>query len=154
MIGLQLHVVANGSECVPGGLHSLAADFGVFKRRARLCRDHLACDRVVSLGRYGESDFVGGRLGSELHDLCFVHRRCSGIKSIAILHAARWTLLEPSCPHRMLDQTSRAHIVRTGWKIRHAEVAQVVSDCSTESGNLFSSSRPKLDAQSHDLKAL
>src|SRR5580700_12166752 len=154
MIGLQLRVIANGSKCVPRSIHSLAADLGVFKRRARPCGDHLARDRIVSLGWDGESDFVGGRLGSNLHDLRFVLRRRSGIKSVAILHTARRTLLEPHFAHRMLDQPSRAHVVRTGLKIRYAEVAQVVSDCSTEAGNLFSSPRLKLDAQSHDLKAL
>jgi len=54
----------------------------------------------------------------------------------------------------MLNQTARAHVVRTGRKIRQTEVAEIVSDCSTGSRDLFLPTRLKVDAQSEDLKTL
>src|ERR1017187_1508900 len=70
------------------------------------------------------------------------------------MHAACRTLLESHCLHRVLDQTTRAHVVRTWRKIRHAEIAEIVSDSLSGSGNLFSSTWLKVDAESEGLKAL
>src|ERR1035438_9398976 len=70
------------------------------------------------------------------------------------MHTACRTLLESHCLHRVLDQTTRAHVVRTWRKIRHAEIAEIVSDGLSGSGNLFSSTWLKVDAESEGLKAL
>ena len=138
----------------PARIHPLAADLGIFRRQSPRSGKNLARDRVVSFCRDRESDVVGGQLGTDSQHLRFVQRRRSGIESVAILHAACRTLLESHCLHRMLDQTTRAHVVRTGRKIRHAEVAQIVRDGPSGCGNLFSSTGLKVDAQSEDLKAL
>jgi hypothetical protein len=53
----------------------------------------------------------------------------------------------------MLDQTTGADEVRTGLKIRQAEVTQIVSDGSTNGGNLFLPTWQKVDAQSKELDA-
>ena len=42
----------------------------------------------------------------------------------------------------------------TGRKVRHAKVAEIVSDCPRGCSNLFLSARLKVDAQSENLKAL
>ena len=97
---------------------------------------------------------IRDRLGADFQHFRFVQRRRSGIERVAIMHAAGRTLLESHGPHRMLDQTTRARVVRAGRKIRYAEVAQIVSDGPSGKGNLFSPTWLKADAQSEDLKAL
>ena len=70
------------------------------------------------------------------------------------MHAACRALLESDFSHRLMDETTRTHIVRTRGQIRQAEVAEIVRDGPAGSGDLFSATRLKVDAQSKDLKAL